>query len=281
MLKLEVIGDPIEHSMSPVVHGAALSTLGVKFEYKKTKVRKGGLSNYIENAKENEICGFNLTMPHKVDILPYLSEIDDNGRFFESVNTVRIKNGKLYGYNTDGVGYDLSLKRSGYGFEKSRVVILGSGGVVRTLALSAAKAGAESIFILNRTKVRAEEVCKIVSDKINATIDCGEFTDNELEKRCTFADILINATPLGMSGCDGDFKDFNFLDVIPKTALVSDLIYNPYETNLLREAKERGLKTQNGLGMLIYQALVADEYFLGQKIDIESIYNAVTEKIRI
>ena len=280
MLKIAVIGDPIEHSMSPIVHGAALSALNVDYEYEKTRVKKGEIAEYIEYAKENKICGFNLTMPHKVDVIPYLSEIDESGIFFESVNTVCVKDGKLYGYNTDGIGYGLSLKRSGYEFKNSRVVILGSGGVVRTLALSAAKEGAESICILNRTIMRAEEVCKIVSDRISAKIDCGKLDNRELEERCGNADIVINATPLGMSGYDGEFSDYNFLDYIPKSALISDLIYNPCETNLLIEAKERGIKTQNGLGMLIYQALVADEYFLGRKIDIESIYDTVIEKIR-
>ena len=92
MLKIAVIGDPIEHSMSPIVHGAALSALNVDYEYEKTRVKKGEIAEYIEYAKENKICGFNLTMPHKVDVIPYLSEIDESGIFFESVNTVFVFN---------------------------------------------------------------------------------------------------------------------------------------------------------------------------------------------
>lgn len=280
MLKIAVIGDPIEHSLSPIVHGAALSALGIDYEYERTRVKKGGLSDYIEYAKKNGICGFNLTMPHKVDVIPYLSEVDESGCVFDSVNTVCIKDSRLYGYNTDGVGYKLSLKRCGYTFDKSRVVILGAGGVVRTLAITAAMEGAESICILNRTKSRGEEVCEIVAQKTNIKIDCGNFLTSELEKRCSSADIVINATPLGMGGIDEDFASFDFLDGISKGALVSDLIYNPYETSLLKEAKIRGLKTQNGLGMLIYQALVADEYYLGQKIDMEEIYDSVEQAAR-
>ncbi len=285
MIKLEVIGDPIEHSKSPIVHGAVLSALGIEFEYKKTKVPRGCLVDYIEYAKKNGVSGFNLTMPHKTDIIPYLSEIDDSGLFFESVNTVCIKNGKLCGYNTDGVGYELSLKRSGHSFKNSRVVIHGAGGAARTIALLAAKEGAQTIYIINRTNRRAEELCKLVSDKTGVNIDCGEYSNKEINQRCSQADIMINATPLGMSGCTMDYLNFDFLDVIPKTAFVSDLIYNPETTKLLEEAKKRRLKTQNGYSMLIYQAIVADEHYLGHKLDVEfvydRVYNELKEKIRI
>ncbi len=280
MLKIAVIGDPIEHSMSPIVHGAALSALNVDYEYEKTRVKKGELADYIEYAKKSGICGFNLTMPHKVDVIPYLSEIDESGRIFDSVNTVCIRGGRLCGYNTDGIGYVLSLKRSGHTLRGSRVVILGAGGVVRTLAIAAAMEGAESICVLNRTQSRVEEVSEIVAKKTGIKIEGGGFSGEEIAKWSGRADVLINATPLGMSGCDSDFADFGFLDNVPKTALVSDLIYNPYETKLLKEAKIRGLKTQNGRGMLIYQALVADEYYLGHKIDKESIYDMVKQKIK-
>ena len=274
MLKIAVIGDPIEHSLSPKVHGAALDFLGVEYEYEKVRVQRGGLSEYIDYALKNGTEGFNLTMPHKVDILPFLEDIDDEAKAFSSVNTVCIRDGKLYGYNTDAIGYRLSLEKCGYKFCGSRVVILGAGGVVRTLALAAAMDGAESITVLNRTKEKAEYIINSISGICKNATAAG-FSFEEIKKYSETADILINATPLGMSGCDGQFEDLSFLDCVPTDALVSDLIYNPPLTEFLKKAKENGNKILNGLGMLIYQALAADEYYLGRKIDIHSVYDAV------
>lgn len=278
MLKLAVIGDPIEHSLSPKVHGEALDAIGIEYEYKKIRVRQGEIEDYIKYARSNGIDGFNVTMPHKVDIIPFLDEIDDEAEVFSSVNTVCVRDGKLYGYSTDATGYRLSIGERGYGFDGSRIVILGAGGVVRTLAQAAAIDGAKSITILNRTERSAEEICKKI--RIYAShADFGKLSSREIANRCESADILINATPLGMSGCSGNFEDFDFLDALPKSALISDLIYSPKKTDLLKAAEERGNKTLNGLSMLIYQALAADEYYLGREIDKNKIYKEIKDLI--
>ena len=279
MLKLAVIGDPIEHSLSPEVHGAALDFLGIEYEYEKVRVAQGGLLEFIDYAKKSGINGFNLTMPHKVDILPFLDEIDEEADAFSSVNTVHIRDGKLCGYSTDALGYRLSLEMIGYGFKHSRVVILGAGGVVRTLALAAARDGAESITILNRTAEKAEIICNEISG-VCGNVKSGGFSFDEIAEQSENADILINATPLGMSGCNGKFDNLGFLDCVDETALVSDLIYNPSETEFLYRARRNGNKTLNGLGMLIYQALASDEVYLGRKIDIHSAYDAVEKSIK-
>ncbi len=278
MLRIAVIGDPIEHSLSPKVHGAALDLIGVEYEYEKTRVCRGELEGYIKDAIDKKIDGFNLTMPHKVDILPFLNEIDDEADAFQSVNTVCIRDGKLWGYNTDAIGYRLSIAERGYSFSESRIVILGAGGVVRTLAQAAAMDGAKSITILNRTEQAAEEICKKISSYTSCA-DFGKLSSGEIAKRCESADILINATPLGMSGCDANFENFDFLDALPKSALVSDLIYNPPKTEILKAAEARGNKTLNGLSMLIYQALAADEYYLGREIDKNKIYKEIKDLI--
>ena len=128
MIRLAVIGDPIEHSLSPAVHGAALDRLGVEYEYKKVHVRPEELGEFVKTAKREGLDGFNLTMPHKVNILPYLSRIDDEARYYSAVNTVCIRNGELHGFNTDGIGYELALGRMGKKFSGSRLVVLGAGG---------------------------------------------------------------------------------------------------------------------------------------------------------
>ena len=268
MIKLAVIGDPIEHSLSPLVHTTALKAIGIECEYKRLCVKKGGLKEFWEYAIADKIDGFNLTMPHKVDILPFLSEIDAEAKRFESVNTVKVINGKLYGYNTDS------------DFNQSRVVIIGAGGVVRTLALKAAYEGASSIIILNRTAEKAISIAETVKKKTSCNISGGTFNESELSRFCSECDILINATPLGMSGVKSDFNDFSFLNALPKNALVSDLIYNPDRTRLLEQAAALGLDTLNGLGMLIYQALLADKIYTGASFDMKKVFEATAAAVR-
>lgn len=274
MLKLAVIGSPIEHSLSPLVHSAILNSIDVPYSYDKIKVDKGGLSEFIDYAVENDIDGFNLTMPHKEDIIPFLAEIDKEAEAFSSVNTVCIREGKLYGHNTDAMGYRKSLEKCGHSFKNSNIVLLGAGGVVKTLAMAAAIDGARSITILNRTQSKAEEICNKLRT-YDSTVNYGGFSKSEIEWYCEKADILINATPLGMSGVDADFGDLSFIEVLPKSALVSDLIYNPEMTRFLKTAEKNGNKTLNGLGMLIYQAIFADEYYLDMKLKVDEIYPIV------
>lgn len=280
MLNLAVIGDPIAHSLSPAVHASALSALDVPYTYERIQVKKGELASFLVYAKEKNITGFNLTMPHKVDILPFLYEMDEAAERFQSVNTVHVKDGKLYGYNTDAGGYTEALKYAGYGFKNSRVVILGAGGVVRTLALEAAWQGAKSICLLNRTVEKAEEICAMAEEKTGIKLTAEVMNPKTIATACENADILINGTPLGMHGVDAEFEDFSFLHHLPRTALVSDLIYNPDMTQLLAKAQERRLKTLNGLGMLIYQALLADRIYTGIEFDRKQVYELVKEKVK-
>lgn len=279
MLKLAVIGDPIHHSLSPVVHGAALEALGIPYTYQKIQVKKGELKEFLSYAKEQGITGFNLTMPHKVDILPYLDEIEETAAQIGAVNTVKIQDGRLLGFNTDGGGYMEALRNAGYDLQGKRILILGAGGVVRTLALQAAKNGAQEIRILNRTVEKAEEICRLVQETTSAVAE--SWTDEILFQRCADCDIFIQATPLGMHGVERDFEDLGFLSALPKTALVSDLIYNPPSTKLLTHAKQEGLATLNGLGMLIYQALLADRIYTDMNFDLEPVYQEIKKDVEM
>ena len=279
MIKLAVVGDPIEHSMSPSVHGAVLDYLNLPYEYYKIQVKKGELEPFIRHAISEGIDGFNLTMPHKVDILPYLEWIDDEANEFQSVNTVKVCDGKLYGYNTDARGYTEALFLNGESIKEKRILLLGAGGVSRTLAKKVALEGAKSLTVLNRTVSEAEKVSAMA---IACGIDSafGELTDDEIKKHCRECDILINATPLGMEGIDRDFDNLDFIDALPEGSVVTDLIYNPAETTLLKKAKERGLKTVNGYGMLILQGVLADEIYLSNEIDKKEVYPKVEKAIK-
>jgi len=276
MLKLAVIGDPIAHSLSPDVHGAALHALGIAHSYEKVQVKKGELSQFLSYVKEKKLDGFNLTMPHKLDIIPYLAGMDASAKRFGSVNTVKVVDGSLYGFNTDAGGYVASLKDAGCFVENSRVLILGAGGVVRTLAQELAFQGAKEIRILNRTTAKAEEIAA----SIDGNLTVGSLEPDELCRSCEHCDILVQATPLGMHGVDSDFEDVSFLQHLPKSAMVTDLIYNPPKTKLLAAAEQQGLATMNGLGMLIYQALLADRIYTDTQFELKPIYKTVIEKLK-
>lgn len=280
-IKLNVIGDPIEHSKSPIVHGIVMDALGIDCEYTRVLVKKGGLKEYIENAKSEGVRGFNLTMPQKTDIISFLKEIDKDAKLFGAVNTVSIKEDGLYGYNTDARGLTLSLEQNDVGIEGRNIVILGAGGVVSTIALKFSDMGAGRIVILNRTPEKAEGVCKkiqsfqqsgearggtelihgAIGDVVNYTSDC---------------DLLVNATPLGMSGVGADYEDLSFIDGLNPSAAALDLIYNPPKTRFLAYAEKRGHKIVNGLGMLIGQAILADEIYLEKKLDISELFTKLT-----
>lgn len=280
-LILNVIGDPIEHSKSPVVHGLVLGALGVDNDYTRVLVKKGELSEYVENAVKSGVRGFNLTMPHKVDIIPFLKEIDKDAELFGAVNTVSIKNGELYGYNTDARGFVLSLEQNGVDISGKSIVILGAGGVVSTLALKLSDMGAGEITLLNRTPEKAEAVCEKIrglqksgAAKGGTGLLWGE--TGEAAKYAPKCDVLINATPLGMSGVGADYEDLSFIDRLDPRAAVIDLIYSPPKTKFLAYAEKRGHKIINGLGMLIGQAILADEIYLDKKLDISGLYTKLT-----
>ncbi len=276
-LRLDVIGDPIDHSKSPIIHKTALDMLGIPCEYRKVRVLKGGLLEYINEAKALGISGFNLTMPHKMDIIPYLDFIDDEAKRFNSVNTVRIKSGRLYGYNTDASGFVYAMNEMGFGARDKNIVFLGAGGVAFTLALKMQLEGAKSIKVLNRTLSSAQAIVQ----RLDASNACAlPLTFESMCSAVEECDILVNATPLGMEGIDKDFEDLSFINCLKDDALVYDLIYNPHRTNFLKAANNRGLYILNGMGMLIYQGLLADEIFLDRTLDFAPIKQEIEIKLK-
>lgn len=282
MLKLNVIGDPVMHSKSPVVHGQVLDMLGIEHEYDRVLVKKGELEAYIKNAVEGGVTGFNLTMPHKSDIIPYLKEIDSDARLFGAVNTVKIKAGKLYGYNTDAGGFILSLRENGFEPRGMSAVILGAGGVSSTLALKLASLGAGSVTVLNRTEDKAKAICDNIESlrgefNITANVSFGGFDTDTLCRNMKGCDLLINATPLGMTGVGADYDDLSFLESLRSDAFVADLIYSPEKTSFLSCAEALGHRFMNGSGMLIGQAILADEIYLGRKLDVSEIYTKIAK----
>lgn len=282
-IRLDVVGDPIDHSKSPLIHETVLSSLEMPYEYRKVRIEKGHLPEYLAEVSKIGILGFNLTMPHKQDILPYLDFVDDEARIFNSVNTVCVKNGKLCGYNTDGHGFVYAMAKAGHCAKGKNIVILGAGGVVSTIAFKMGLEQAKKVTILNRTLSAAEKIAKSVTEEksIGKTqFVCKTLVFDNIAASLTDCDILVNCTPLGMEGIPHDFEDLSFLNVLKKGALVYDLVYNPFETTLLKRAKSLGFDTLNGFGMLIYQGLLADEIFLERSLDLEEYKDKIESKLK-
>jgi shikimate dehydrogenase len=275
-MRFAVIGDPIEHSRSPEMHLPVLLPEDPEATYEKILVKRGGLADWVERVKKENIRGFNITMPHKADIIPFLDGIEREAALFHSVNTAVNRGGKLYGYNTDGGGFLLSLSENGFAIKGKRLLLLGAGAAARTIAFKSALEGAASITILARAPEKARALCEEVKGlKTEADIACGN--SRETADCAGGIDLMVNATPLGMEGTDSEYGDIAFLDRLPKDALVYDLIYEPAETKLLAEARQRGLKTQNGLKMLKCQALLADCLFLDPETDADKMCRTSNE----
>ena len=281
-LHLAVIGDPIDHSLSPDIHLPVLEQYSRHPVYEKVRVPRGSLSDWVYRVRETGVDGFNLTMPHKQDIFPFLDEIDETARRLGAVNTVVNRGGRLTGYNTDGDGFYQSLSRLACPVEGAQMVLLGAGGAAEALAIRGVQRGLSRLTVLNRSVQKAEALAKRVREANPAVaVESGGLTAEETVRACAQADVLVNATPKGMEGThQPDWEELSFLNVLPDTAVVCDLIYKPAKTRLLQAAAARGLRTQNGLWMLIYQAVLADEHYLGQPLDRDAMAERAYARLR-
>ncbi|MDR0382318.1 MAG: shikimate dehydrogenase [Oscillospiraceae bacterium] len=268
-----VVGDPIAHTLSPLLHRAVFGALGVAEDYTALQVPRGALADFTSGLRAGKLKGCNVTIPHKRDILPLLDEAEEEARLCGAVNTVVARGGRLCGYNTDMEGLLTALRAAGRGYRGAAVLLLGAGGAAGGVALKAAREGARGIVILARRPQRAEALAAAVRAAAPAApVRAGALTPETVAAAARTADLLVNATPLGMCSAAADFDDLSFVDALPPRALVCDLVYNPPRTRLLRAAEARGLAVQNGLDMLIYQALLADELFLGRALDKAALY---------
>lgn len=263
-MSLQIIGDPVLHSKSPVIQGAMLSALGLDLEYTPHVVRRGELPQYLAWARERGVTGFNATMPHKEDLVPLLDEADPAAKTVGAVNTVCLRAGKWVGFNTDGAGAVAALEGAGLDPAGLTITLLGAGGAAKAVALALSAAGAGRVFVCNRTLSRAQALC--AQDPLGR-LSPAAFDVDTLTALAETSQLLVNCTNLGMAGCDHQFEDFSFLDALPRDAAVFDAIYHPAETELLARARRRGLKTLNGLPMLVNQAVLALERFLDRPLD--------------
>ena len=241
MKKFVVIGNPIEHSLSPVLHNYWIKNNGINAIYEKQKLNEDELERKILQVKEKKISGINVTVPFKKTIIPFLDKLSIEAESTQSVNTIYLKDNKVIGHNTDIFGFETSIKKSKYNLTDKEVLILGAGGVVPSIIFALNKMKISKIKISNRTKDKAENL-KTLFKNIEI-IEWGEVPN---------FDMIINATSLGLKKEDKINLDFS---LISKNGFFYDVIYNPRETNFLKIGKSLGHKTLNGKLMFIYQAL--------------------------
>ncbi|AMM93944.1 shikimate dehydrogenase [Peribacillus simplex] len=269
-----VMGDPIAHSMSPDIHNDAFEKENIEAVYHHFHVTKEGLNDAVKGMKALGIEGFNITIPHKTSIIPFLDEVDELALAIGAVNTVVNKNGRFIGYNTDGKGFFKSLCDEISGDIKAKkTLVIGAGGAARAIYFTLVKEGVKQVDIANRTKERAAQlVSDCPYDKVSKAL-----TIIEAEESLSQYDLIIQTTSSGMSP-ELDHSPLK-VDQLKTGAIVSDIIYNPLQTKLLLEAREKGAETQNGLGMFINQAALAFEIWTGVMPDTARMTEIVLNKL--
>jgi shikimate dehydrogenase len=240
MKKYIVIGNPIEHSLSPKLHNYWIKKNNISAVYEKKKLDENDLKNIISEVREEKINGVNITVPFKKKVIPFLDELSDEANKTQSVNTIYLNNGKIIGHNTDAAGFELAIKFSKYNLNNKTIYILGAGGVVPSIIFSLNKMKTSKIILANRTKEKAENLKDLF--KNIEIVNWGEIPN---------FDMIINATSIGLKEKDEIKLDFSN---IGKDKIFYDIIYNPRETKLLKKAKDLGHRTENGKMMFIYQA---------------------------
>lgn len=261
-----VMGWPVEHSLSPRLHGYWLEEYGIDGAYVPLAVAPENLAEALRALPKLGFQGCNLTLPHKEQALVVVDELSEQARIIGAVNTIAVRDGALYGTNTDAFGFIENIREQGrMPRSKTKAVILGAGGAARAVAYGLAEEGFETLTLLNRTRERAEGLAADFSQYPIEVVD-WEKRDVALEG----ADLLVNTTTLGMKNHPA--PDLA-LDALPKTALVTDIVYCPLKTNLLEDAQKRGNPTVDGLGMLLHQAASGFEMWFGKKPQ-------VSEKLR-
>ncbi len=262
-----VIGSPVRHSLSPVIHNSAFAELGMDWAYLAFEVPAGRAKAALEGMRALSLAGLSVTMPHKHDIAAAVDALARPAGILGAVNCVVPEDGRLVGHNTDGAGF-LAALRADAGFQPSgsRCMVLGAGGAARAAAAALADAGADEVAIVNRTPSRAEEAARLAggAGRVGDALLAGEM------------DLVVNATPLGMARPGGSSEDGFPVDpgLLRSGQLLVDLIYEPARTPLMVAAQQRGVRVRNGLEMLVQQAAAAFELWTGRAAPLEVMRSA-------
>jgi shikimate dehydrogenase len=269
MLKtFAVIGDPIDHSLSPTIHNAAYRELGIECTYIAYKVDKGELATGIESLKKIKIAGFNVTIPHKIEMMRYLDNVDETCKKIGAVNTVLNDDGILRGFNTDMDGFLEPIKRKEIQIKNSKIFLLGAGGASRAIIAGFQKEGADNVVIVNRTKENGDELARF-SNEIG--LDATSVQLNAMNELNSKFDFIVNASSLGLKG----EKNIIPSSLMDEQTTVYDIVYKPLKTDLINTAKENNCKIIYGYEMLLGQAIRSFEIWLDQKAPYEAMKRSI------
>ena len=255
MKKFLVIGNPIEHSLSPILHNYWIKSNDIDAIYEKQKLDEHELEQLISQIKQKKIDGVNVTVPFKKVIIPFLDKLTNEAKSTQSVNTLYLKDNKVIGHNTDIVGFETSIKKSKFDVSNKDILVLGAGGVVPSIIFALNKMKVSKIKISNRTKEKADNLKKLFNNI--EIIEWGKVPN---------FDMIINATSIGLKKGDHINLDFSLTS---KNSFFYDVIYNPRETNFLKIGKNMGNITLNGKLMFIYQAVSAFSIWHGQTPEVD------------
>ena len=267
-----LIGHPVEHSFSPPMHNAAFDALGMDYAYVAFDVNPDNLKEAINGAKSLNIKGFNVTIPHKIEVMQYLDELDDVAELIGAVNTIDFNN--LKGYNTDGIGAIKAIEEVTKVKDKN-VIVAGAGGASRAISFYLAKFGAGSITILNRNVERAQNLASDISES-DLIGEVNADSISKIDSLLGDADILVDTTPLGMDPHIDD-EPIATADNMHEDLVVFDAVYNPNETVLLSQAIKAGAKPVYGIKMLLYQGAESFRIWTGREAPIDVMEKVLNE----
>ncbi len=278
-----LFGDPVEENLTGVMMEAGYRAQGLNYRYLTLQVKKGELQKAMEAVRFFGIKGVNLTVPHKVDVIPFLDELSLSAEIIGAVNSVCNRDGVLVGENTDGKGFVTSLMEAGVSLSGKVLTILGAGGAARAVAVECAVSGAGKIYIINRNAERGRELAELIRNRTDAEAEYISWEGQAKIPEDT--EVLVNATSIGMaenrglSGASDDLAPDIHYEEIRKEMVVCDIVFNPPETEFLKRAKARGAKTVNGLGMLVNQAVLNYSLWTEHIAPAKVLYDALRREI--
>ncbi|HEX9653055.1 MAG TPA: shikimate dehydrogenase [bacterium] len=280
-VRLGLIGYPVGHSVSPLMHQHLLKALNLSGSYESFETAPDQFEERIRALKASDIRGFNVTIPFKRQILALLDEVDESAQLVGAVNSVFHNNNRLLGFNTDGVGFERALQFHQIDVAKRQAIILGAGGAARAVALALIRGDIRRIYLANRTPGRSLELVEYISRTGFFNFITIPMAQGEIAKLVDTVDFIINATPIGMWP-DIEDTPLEFSEMATDLTAI-DLIYNPLQTRFLRSAKAAGIKVMDGLDMLIFQGIAAMQIWTGRQVDPETVYgdlrNLLTERL--
>ena len=271
-----VVANPIKHSISPFIHNSAFEATNTNGVYLAWEVDAAELAETVANIRRYQMYGINLSMPYKEKVIPYLDELSEEARLIGAVNTVVNRDGTLIGYNTDGKGFFKSLPS--FKISGKRMVLLGAGGAAKAILAQAILDGVSqiSVFVRSSSMEKTRPYLEKIQNATGFRVDLFALEDvQDLQDSITQADLLVNATSVGM---DGSSQPIPTSIVLPEKLLVADVIYQPFETPFLKWARKQGNQSINGLGMLLYQAAEAFQLWTGKEMPTDQIWELLKQK---